>query len=448
MKRFVTTAVAVALLLSTTLLSASSAAVSSTVAPLDASEIAVSYQQLTQSYYEKINTQNVLNGARNQLLVTLRKAGVKSTKLPEMHAEPNGGINVGAVRREVESASKLAGAKISTHLLAYAAISGMLASVHDKYTVFLDPKEFAALNGDLNGADFGGTGIVIVQDDTTKAIDVSSVIPDGPADKAGIQQDDIIFAVNGTPVAGKTIQQASDLLRGKIGTTVAVTIVRDGKTLAPIALTRETIHQVSVFDRMLPGGIGYVALTVFGRDTGAELTTALSRLQKEGAKAIVMDLRGNGGGYLNAAIAVSSKFIPTGPIVSVEERASNITTYDADDTAISPLPLAVLVNGFTASASEITSGAIQDDGAGTIIGTKTFGKGVVQNVYPLPDGSAIKITIARYLTPHNRDINHLGIQPDIVVAENKSPRFGEPAKDAQLRRAIDYLNDRIAHLNT
>ena len=447
MKRFVTGAVAVTLLLSATLLSASSAT-SPTVAPLDASEIAVSYQQLTESYYEKIDTQNVLNGARNQLLVALRKAGVKSPSLPAMHAGANAGINVGAVRREVESASKLGGSKISTHLLAYAAISGMLASVHDKYTVFLDPKDFAALNGDLNGTDFGGTGIVIVQDETTKAIDVSSVIPDGPADKADIQQDDIIFAVNGTPINGKTIQQTSGLLRGKVGTTVAVTIVRDGKTLAPITLTRETIHQVSVFDRMLPGKIGYVALTVFGRDTGAELATALTRLQQEGAKAIVMDLRGNGGGYLNAAIAVSSKFIPTGPIVSVESKASDITTYDADDTAIPPVPLAVLVNGFTASASEITSGAIQDDGAGTIIGTKTFGKGVVQNVYPLPDGSAIKITIARYLTPHNRDINHLGIQPDIVVAENKSPRFGEPAKDAQLQRAIEYLNDRLAHLDT
>jgi carboxyl-terminal processing protease len=445
MKRFIIGAVAVALLLSTTLLSASSA--TSAVAPLDASEIAVSYQQLTESYYEKIDTQNVLDGARNQLLVALRKAGVKSAKLPAIHAESNAGINVRAVRREVESASKLAGSKISTHLLAYAAISGMLASVHDKYTVFLDPKDFAALNGDLNGTDFGGTGIVIVQDETTKAIDVSSVIPDGPADKAGIQQDDIIFAVNGTAVKGKTIQQTSDLLRGKIGTTVAVTVVRDGQTLAPITLTRETIHQVSVFDRMLPGKIGYVALTVFGQNTGTELATALTRLQQEGAKAIVMDLRGNGGGYLTAAIAVSSKFIPTGPIVSVE-HASDITTYDADDTAIPPVPLAVLVNGYTASASEITSGAIQDDGAGTIIGTKTYGKGVVQNVYPLPDGSAIKITIARYLTPHNRDINHVGIQPDIIVAENKSPRFGEPAKDAQLQRAIDYLNDRLAHLNT
>jgi carboxyl-terminal processing protease len=158
-----------------------------------------------------------------------------------------------------------------------------------------------------------------------------------------------------------------------------------------------------------------------------------------------MDLRDNGGGYLEAALDVSSKFIAAGPIVSVESRASNVTTYEAENTAIAPLPLAVLVNGHTASASEITSGAIQDSGVGTIIGTRTFGKGVVQEILPLPDGSAIKITDARYLTPHNRDINHLGIAPDIVVDENKAPRYGDPTHDAQLQRALQFLNDKIAH---
>src|SRR5208282_4783193 len=148
--------------------------------------------------------------------------------------------------------------------------------------------------------------------------------------------------------------------------------------------------------------IGYMALTVFGRTTAEELSAALDRLQKRGARAFIIDLRDNGGGYLDAAVGVSSKFISSGPIVSVESRASSITTLEADDTAIAPVPLVVLVNAHTASASEITSGAIQDSSVGTIIGTKTFGKGVVQTIYPLGDGSAVKITTARYLTPHNR----------------------------------------------
>jgi carboxyl-terminal processing protease len=225
-------------------------------------------------------------------------------------------------------------------------------------------------------------------------------------------------------------------------------VQRDGNALpAPITITRAKIHQLSVYEKMLSGKIGYIALTVFGRDTGSELETALSRLQQQGARALILDLRDNGGGYLEAAVAVSSKFIPSGPIVSVESRASNITTLDADDTAINPIPLVVLVNGYTASASEITSGAIQDSSVGTIMGTKTFGKGVVQTIIPLPDGSAIKVTTARYLTPRNRDINHLGITPDVVVGENKHPQFGQPSKDEQLAHAIQYLDDKLAHEN-
>ncbi|HVS45568.1 MAG TPA: S41 family peptidase, partial [Verrucomicrobiae bacterium] len=319
-------------------------------------------------------------------------------------------------------------------------------SVKDPYTVFLDPKEYAALNGDLDGGNFGGIGVVIESDVTSKYIIASEVVPGSPADKAGVQQGDTIVQIDGVSTKGQTIQQASARLRGTTGTSVTLSIQAGDTSPIPVTIKRAMIRELSVYNKMLPGKIGYVELTVFGRDTGAELSDALARLQQEGARAIVMDLRDNGGGYLDAAVAVSSKFIPSGPIVSEESRASQITTYEADDTAIPPLPLAVLVNGYTASASEITTGAIQDDGAGTIIGTKTFGKGVVQNVYALADGSAIKITTARYLTPHNRNINHIGIVPDIVLAENKTPLFGNPARDAQLQRAIDYLNDRIAHL--
>ncbi|MBV8372679.1 MAG: S41 family peptidase, partial [Candidatus Eremiobacteraeota bacterium] len=272
-------------------------------------------------------------------------------------------------------------------------------------------------------------------------------VPDGPADKAGVQQDDLITAIDGKSTKGLTVQQASEKLRGKEGTSVSLTLQRDGSSLpSAIAIVRAKIHQLSVYEKMLPGKIGYVELTVFGRDTGAELNSALTRLQQQGARAIVLDLRDNGGGYLEAAVAVSSKFISSGPIVSVESRASNITTLEADDTAIDPLPLVVLVNGYTASASEITSGAIQDSGVGTIMGTKTFGKGVVQTIYPLPDGSAVKITTARYLTPRNRDINHLGITPDVVVIENKHPQYGTLAKDEQLEHAVEYLNQKLAKL--
>ena len=414
----------------------------------DAGELSTSYTYLTENFYKKVDPQVVLNSVRLTLLSAMRTAGVKHAELPAMQAGASAGTNVRDIDREIGDAARESSSKFSVHDLSYIALDGMMRSVNDRYTVFLSPKDFAGLNQGLDGGDFGGTGIVIQVDDKSKYIAVENVVPDGPADKAGIEQDDLITAIDGNSTKGMSLAAASGRLRGKEGTRVTLTVSREGAGLAaPIAITRAKIHQLSVYQKMLPGKIGYVALTVFGRDTGDELNTALDRLQRDGARALVLDLRDNGGGYLEAAVAVSSKFIPSGPIVSVESRASNITTLDADDTAISPIPLAVLVNGYTASASEITSGAIQDSSVGTIIGTKTFGKGVVQTIYPLPDGSAVKITTARYLTPRNRDINHLGITPDIVVSENKHAQFGAPAKDDQLTRAIEFLDAKLARLN-
>lgn len=428
-------------------LRAASPATAADVSQQDASELASSYDHLTSDFYKKVDPQVVINSVRGELLSALRTAGVKHASIPSFHAVASDDADVRFIDQEVETAAKEGKGKFNPHQLTYIALDGMMKSVNDRYTVFLTPKEVAALNRGLDGGNFGGTGIVIQIDDATKYIRVENVVPNGPADKAGIEQDDLISAIDGKTTKGLSIDQASSRLRGKPGTKVSLSILRDNAPLpAPVQITRAEIHQLSVYEKMLPGKIGYVDLTVFGRDTGSELDTALQRLQQEGARALILDLRDNGGGYLEAAVAVSSKFIPSGPIVSVESRASNITTLDADDTAIPPMPLAVLVNQYTASASEITSGAIQDSAVGTIIGTKTFGKGVVQTIFPLPDGSAVKITTARYLTPRNRDINHLGITPDIVVGENKHPQFGTPSRDQQLSQAIQFLDGKLAHM--
>jgi carboxyl-terminal processing protease len=431
----------------TVLPAASTLAASATLSATDSGEIATGYQHLTTDFYKKVDEQAILNSVRSQLLFALKSAGIAHASITPMKSSDVAGANVRTIDHAIVEASSESRGKLSDHQTAYVALDGMMRSVNDRYTVFLNPKDYAGLNEDLDGGDFGGTGIVIQVDDQTKYIVVENIVPDGPADKAGVQQDDLITAIDGTSTKGMTVQQASAKLRGKEGTSVSLTLSREGAAQSPIAITRAKIHELSVYEKMFPGKIGYVELTVFGRDTGAELNAALTRLQQEGARAIVMDLRDNGGGYLDAAVAVSSKFISSGPIVSVESRASNITTLDADDTAIDPLPLVVLVNQYTASASEITSGAIQDSGVGTIMGTKTFGKGVVQTIFPLSDGSAVKITTARYLTPRNRDINHLGISPDVPVAENKHPQFGTPAKDDQLEHALQYLTQKIALLN-
>jgi carboxyl-terminal processing protease len=445
MNRLVPALLASALLVTAAIPSAS---IATSLTGVESDELETSFSLLTSEFYKKVDQQVVLDGARAGMLAYLEKAGVKNAKVAEVHATDDPTQNAKELENDVRATVKEYGAKFGSRDLTYSAIAGLLGSVKDKYTVFLSPKEYQALNEDLDGGGFSGVGIQIQVDDKSKYLSVMMVIVDGPADKAGLKDGDTILAIDGKSTKGLSSEQDAKLLRGDKGTVVKLTIQRDGAELSPIAVTRDTIHQPSVISKLYDNGIGYARLTVFGSTTATELSAALAKLQSEGAKAYILDLRDNGGGYLNAAIDVSSKFIPSGPIVSVEARGGSNTQYDAEDDAINPKPLAVLVNQYTASASEITSGAIQDNGVGELIGEKTYGKGVVQTIHPLPDGSAVKITSARYLTPRGRDINLIGIQPDIITIEPKTAKFGDPATDPQLQSAMTYLQGRIAQLNS
>jgi carboxyl-terminal processing protease len=461
MKRLVPILFAALLTLGTAHVPAATAA-ASTLTAQQTDELIGSYVHLTADFYKKVDRQAALDGARTSMIDYLKKHKVASATLPALHASEDDETNAEQLDREVSTAVTDYAPKLETvdsispsSQITYAAIAGVLGSVKDKYTVFLTPKEYAALNEGLDGTSFGGVGISYSIDEKTHFLHVESVILDGPSDKVGLQSDDVITAVDGKPVPelldGATqleVQQkrVTQVLRGDPGTRVRLTIQRNGQTLPPVTITRETIHQPTVTSKMLPGNIGYIDLAVFGSNTLRELNTALDRLDSEGAKAYVLDLRYNGGGYLNAAVDVSSKFISSGPIVSVQSRAGTDTTYDAEDTAIKPRPLAVLVNQYTASASEITAGAIQDSGVGTLVGTKTFGKGVVQTIFPMRDGSAVKITTARYFTPKGRDINAVGIEPEIKseIPKNEKIRPGDLAQDPQLVAAVNFINTRIA----
>jgi carboxyl-terminal processing protease len=438
-----------------------------------ANELESSYAHLTGEFYKKVDKQAVLNGARANLIAYLEEHGIKKPSLAPMHASDDDASNAAELEREVAMtvgayATKIGetpksgtfaayGAKTGATYITYAAIAGALSSVKDRYTVFLSPKDYGALNEDLDPAQFGGVGLSYDVDPDTKNIHVQNVIPDAPAEKAGVLSEDIITQINGKSVRdlilNKTADEQTKLIQGQLrgapGTTVTLTLLRGTQTLPPITVTRETIRTPSVYAKLLPSGIGWINLRNFGIDTARELTSALNRLDAQGAKAYVLDLRYNGGGYLNAAVDVSSKFISSGPIVTVQSRAGSSTEYDAENTAITPRPLVVLVNQYTASASEITAGAIQDSGVGTLMGTRTFGKGVVQSIWPLGDGSAVKITTARYFTPHGRDINTVGITPDVEADLPKDAKInlGDPAKDPQLVQAISFLQDKIALLN-
>ncbi len=447
MKRLFPFAVAAALV--TTMVHVPAATAAPPLASIDSDELSTSYTRLMTEFYKRVDSQTALDGARAGLTTFLISKKITSPNLPALHAVSDDGANLRALDREVGGAVATYGNRVSPRLLTYAAITGMLSSVKDKYTTFLTPKEYADLNAGLDGKDFGGVGLAYEIDPTTKFIHVDNIIPDGPAQKAGVQSDDLISAINTHTTKGLTTEQIQKLLRGTPGSVVSLTVIRAGTLLtAPIAVTRAIVHPPSVYSKTLPGNIGYVALSVFGLTTASELSEALGKLETQNVKAYVLDLRNNGGGYLNAAIEVSSKFIPSGPIVSVEQRGGGNTEFDAENTAIKARPLVVLVNKYTASASEITAGAIQDSGVGTILGERTYGKGVVQTIFPLPDKSAIKITTARYLTPHGRDINSVGIEPEITSAEPQGSRFGDPARDPQLDRALSFLQQRIAQLSS
>jgi carboxyl-terminal processing protease len=428
-KHFLTMLAGLALLSTVSAPSGAAAGLSS----LESDELQASYQLVTNEFYRKVDQQTLLDGAHAQLVAYLEKSGVKTPVVPAVRDAQDPSLNARGLQREVQSVVNTYGAKLGSRELTYAAIAGVLSSVKDKYTTFLTPKEYAELNESLDGGNFSGVGVAIQIDEATKMLRVGEVIPGGPAEKAGLLAGDTILEVDGHPTKGLTTEDDSKLLRGKEGSVVNVTIQRGTTDPRVVPITRAVIHQPSVYSKMLDNGIGYARLTVFGSTTSSELNAALDKLQAAGAKAYILDLRNNGGGYLNAAIEVSSKFIQSGPIVSVESRGGSNTQYEAEDTAIAPKPLAVLVNQYTASASEITSGAIQDSGVGELIGERTYGKGVVQSIHPLPDGSAIKITSARYLTPAGRDINLKGITPDIVTVEPKDARLGDPANDPQLQ---------------
>jgi carboxyl-terminal processing protease len=336
---------------------------------------------------------------------------------------------------------------------AYKAIREMLEKLEDPYTRFMDPEEFKNMQIDTSG-ELTGVGIQIAQDEETKKLMVISPIEDTPAFEAGILAKDVITKIDGKSTEGMDVNDAVQLIRGKEGTSVTLTIKRADREIDyQLRRTRIEIHPVRYSYREGPNGsIGYIRLNQFSAHAADEMRDAIKDLEKQQVTGYILDLRSNPGGLLYSSIDIAEMFIDEGAIVSTVDRQGESERKEAKNRSLTDKPLVVLVDGGSASASEILSGALKDNGRATLVGTKTFGKGLVQSVRPLGDGSGLAVTIAKYLTPSGRDINKLGIEPDVVLelteAQRKELQQNRDqvgtADDPQYAKAIEVLKQEIA----
>ena len=335
---------------------------------------------------------------------------------------------------------------------AYVAIREMLEQLEDPYTRFMDPQEFSNMQID-NSGELTGVGIQISQDEETKDIVVVAPIEDTPAFEAGIRPKDVILAIDGEATEGMELNDAVNKIRGPVGSEVVLTIRRGEQDLeVPITRALIEIHPVRYTTQSGPEGlVGYIRLTQFSANASAEMSEAIEDLEAQGVTGYVLDLRSNPGGLLYSSIDIAQMWLSDGTIVSTVNRQGVVDEEVASNRALTDKPLVVLVDGGSASASEILSGALQDNDRAVLVGTRTFGKGLVQSVRGLADGSGVAVTVAKYLTPTGRDINKHGIDPDIQVELSEEQRellasereLIGTAEDPQYAEALEVLTTEI-----
>ena len=318
---------------------------------------------------------------------------------------------------------------------------GFISGLDDPYSVYYDEEETKSLYETTEG-EYQGIGAVLSQNMNTGIITLVQIYDDSPAMKAGLKDNDILYKVNGEEVTGVELTEVVSHIKGEKGTTVEMTVLRgaDNEEVT-VTATRDTVEAQTVKYRMMDGQIGYVSVSEFDSVTYDQYQKALKDLEGQGMKGLVVDLRNNPGGNLNTVCDMLDLMLPKGLIVYTEDKDGNRQEASSDDENQFTLPLAVLVNGNSDSASEIYAGAIQDYGIGDIVGTQTYGKGVVQQIFDLKDDTCVKLTIAKYFTPKGRSINGKGITPDVEVEYEADEN--NPEADNQLDKAVETIKNKL-----
>jgi len=335
---------------------------------------------------------------------------------------------------------------------AYKAVREMLKKLNDPYTRFMDPQEFRNMQIDTSG-ELTGVGIQLAADEKTKKLTVIAPIEDSPAFAAGIQAKDIILKIDGKSTEGMDVNKAVTLIRGPVNTQVRLTIQRGEKQIDyNIKRAKIEIHPVRVSEQQTPQGkVGYIRLVQFSANAPEDMRKAIDKMEKQQVAGYILDLRGNPGGLLYTSVDIARMWLSKGAIVSTVNRQGEQDRERANGRALTNKPLVVLVDGGSASASEILSGALQDNRRAVLVGTKTFGKGLVQSVRTVGENSGLAVTIAKYFTPNGRDINKHGIVPDFNVQLSEAQRkdlnenrdkVGTPA-DPQFAKAVEVLGQKI-----
>lgn len=327
--------------------------------------------------------------------------------------------------------------EMSEEILNESAIKGYVEGLGDPYSVYYDAEETKSLMESTSG-EFGGIGVVLTQDINTMIISFTNVYEDSPGEKAGFKDGDILYKVDGEEVSDQDLDQVVSKIRGEKGTEVEITVLRgeDMEEYTGIAI-RDIIELTTVSYELLEDSIGYIAVSGFEKVTYHQFAEAIEDLKIQGMAGLIVDLRNNPGGNLSTVCEMTDLILPEGIIVYTEDKNGNKQIEMSDEEHQLELPLVVLVNGNSASASEIFAGAVQDYGAGKIVGTTTYGKGIVQQIYSLSDDTALKITTSEYFTPNGRNIHGKGIVPDVVVEYEYDEM--NPEADNQLQAAIRIL---------
>ena len=322
---------------------------------------------------------------------------------------------------------------------------GMIAGLDDAYAAYYTKEEYQSMMDSTNGS-YYGIGVEMSQNMTTGIITITRVFEGSPAEEAGLLPGDVIYKVQDTEVTGEDLTKVVSMVKGAEGTTVPISVAREGESdYLTFDVERRTIEIATVEHRMLDGNIGYISIASFDDVTVNQFLTALEDLENQGETALIIDLRNNGGGLVSSAGSILDRLLPEGLIVYTEDKYGNREELKSDAENYFDKPLAVLVNGNSASASEIFAGAIKDYGIGTLVGTQTFGKGIIQKVYPLSDGTAVKLTVSKYYTPKGNNIHGIGITPDVEVeldADVANAITIPEEKDNQLQKAVEILTEK------